>query len=129
MRIDRWIRMLLPKEPKFLAFFIQDVDNIVEASRALGALLDVRGDEDRARIVKAIEDCEHRGDEITHTIFRELGRTFITPLDREDIAGLASSLDDILDEIDRAATCIVLYHIDDFDDPIRDLVDIIKRQA
>ena len=127
MRIDRWIRKLLPREDKFLALFVQDIENLANAGRALVQLLATPTAAERSRWVKEIEAMEHRGDEYTHTIFRELGLTFITPLDREDIAGLASSLDNILDSIDRAATCTELYHIDTFDEPVRDLGDILER--
>jgi predicted phosphate transport protein (TIGR00153 family) len=127
VRIDRWIRKLLPRDEKFLSLFIQDIENLTEASRALIELLNAPTEQERLRLVKVIEELEHRGDEFTHLIFRELGLTFITPLDREDIAGLASSLDDIMDNIDRAATCIQLYQIHEFDEPIRDLAGIIER--
>ncbi len=129
MRVDRLIRNLLPREDKFLALFIQDVENLLLGSRTLCQVLDAKTDEERIHLVKEIESLEHRGDEITHTIFRELGLTFITPLDREDIAGLASSLDNIMDNLDRAATCIHLYQIIDFDEPMRDLTEIIERSA
>ena len=89
---------------------------MTEASRTLRQLFDAKTDEERARLVKEIEDLEHRGDELTHTIFRELSLTFITTLDREDIGALASALDDILDNIDRAATSIRLYRITEFDE-------------
>jgi uncharacterized protein len=127
MRVDRWIRALLPREDKFLSLFVQDVANLTRASRALCELLDATTEADRSRLVKEVESLEHRGDELTHQIFTELGTTFITPYDREDIAGLASSLDNIADSIDQAATCIHLYQIMEFDDSIRDLADIVER--
>ena len=129
MRVDRWIRAMLPREDKFLALFLLDIENLVLASRALCQLLEAVTEADRVRLVKEVESLEHRGDELTHDIFTELGRSFITPYDREDISGLASSLDNIADSIDRAATCIHLYHIVEFDDPVRDLADIIERSA
>ena len=129
MRLDRWIRKLLPREERFLKLFIEDVDNLVTASKALRSLLEAASEAERAKWVQEVEDLEHRGDELTHLIFRELGKTFITPLDREDIAGLASSLDDILDHIDRAATCIQLYRLTEFDDPVRDLAEIIEKSV
>ncbi len=63
-----------------------------------------------ARIEK-IKSLEHQGDELTHRIFNETSRVFVTPLDREDIHALASSLDDVLDNIDAAAARLVLYKI------------------
>src|SRR5258706_6567164 len=62
-------------------------------------------------MAERIKALEHEGDEITHRLFSESARVFITPLDREDIHGLASSLDDVLDNIDAAAARIILYRI------------------
>src|SRR4051812_7590285 len=59
----------------------------------------------------AIQDVEHRCDTITHEIFQRLNRTFVTPLDREDIHGLARSLDDVMDAIDATAAIVRLYQI------------------
>ena len=63
-----------------------------------------------ARVDK-IKSLEHQGDELAHVIFNESSRIFVTPLDREDIHSLASSLDDILDNIDAAAARLTLYKI------------------
>jgi len=84
---------------------------------------------ERGRLVKEVERLEHSGDEITHQIFRELGLTFITPLDREDISGLATAFDNILDQIDRAATCIEIYRIMEFSDAVNDLAEVIQRSV
>ncbi len=127
MRVDRWIRKLLPREDQFLALFVQDVENIAEACQVLCALFAAPEDAERARLASRIEDLEHRGDEITHTIYRELSRTFITPLDREDISTLATALDNIVDLVDRAATCTQLYDITFFGEPERDLAAIIEK--
>lgn len=129
MKIDRWIRKLLPRSEKFLVLFIENVENIARATHALRQLLEAQTEEHRARLVKEIEGYEHRGDELTHTIYHELSLTFITTLDREDIGLLASTLDDILDNIDRAANSILLYPITNFDDSVRDLAEIIERSV
>jgi uncharacterized protein len=129
MKIDRWIQKLLPRSEKFLVLFIKDVENLTEATRKLKEMVRSTTDSEREQIARAIEDLEHRGDEITHTIFHELSLTFITTLDREDIGSLASALDDILDNIDQAATAIQLYQMRVFDDPFQDLVEVIDRQV
>jgi uncharacterized protein len=126
MIIDRWIRKLLPRGEKFLNLFIADVENLARACATLRALFETTDENERIQAVRQIEDYEHQGDEYTHTIFRELGLTFITTLDREDIGALASSLDDILDNIDRAATSIHLYQVTEFDDSMRQLAEIIE---
>ncbi|HET9795304.1 MAG TPA: DUF47 family protein [Thermoanaerobaculia bacterium] len=61
--------------------------------------------------VEKIKSLEHQGDELTHRIFNESARVFVTPFDREDIHALASSLDDVLDNIDAAAARLTLYKI------------------
>jgi len=69
----------------------------------------------RVALLKSLEDLEHKNDEVTHQIFIELGRNFITPFDREDIHYLATSLDDIADYIWGAAKRIVNYNMVDID--------------
>ena len=61
---------------------------------------------------RQLKDIEHTSDEITHEVFRALNRTFITPIDREDISALASSLDDVIDWIEEVARRINLYHVE-----------------
>jgi len=61
---------------------------------------------------RRIKDVEHKGDAITHSIIQKLNKTFITPLDREDIYSLASKLDDILDLIDASAQRFIMYNVD-----------------
>lgn len=129
MIIDRWIRRLLPRGEKFLGLFVRDIENITEACVGLRELLEAKSESERTRLVKKIEEIEHRGDELTHTIFHELSLTFITTLDREDIGSLASSLDDILDNIDRAATAIHIYRIMEFSDAVRDLAEVIEKSV
>lgn len=79
----------------------------------------------RATMIKPIEDLEHASDELTHRIFTELGRNFITPFDREDIHYLANALDDIADYIYASAKKIKLYHVNPTDEAIHQLAQII----
>jgi uncharacterized protein len=60
---------------------------------------------------KALKDCEHRGDLVTHEIFERLNRTFITPLEREDIHALGSGLDDVLDSVEAIGHRFVIFKI------------------
>src|SRR2546430_17464957 len=89
--------------------FRQDVENAVEGSRALDTLVNVFTlAEDKVRNIHAIE---HYGDKLTHQIIEELNGTFVTPLDREDIVGLASKLDDVTDVCWDVAEMISLYKV------------------
>ena len=68
---------------------------------------------DVATKVKLIQAAEHEGDALTHEIFEQLNRTFVTPLDREDIAAISRALDDVLDYIEASADAFQLYDIDE----------------
>ena len=113
MKIDSILQAFLPKDDKFFSFFERDVDNLLAAARVFKELMsNAISKEERAQKIKRIEELEHKGDEMTHLIYSDLGSTFITPFDREDIHELASKLDDILDYLQGAATRIVLYRVE-----------------
>jgi predicted phosphate transport protein (TIGR00153 family) len=100
---------LFPKEESFFDLFNQAADNILQGARMLRDLLDdYRDVEPRAVAIKAVED---KGDSITHMIIDRLNRTFVTPLDREDIYDLAKQLDNVLDWIEAAAARMAVYQI------------------
>ena len=100
---------LMPKKSIFFTLFSQHVQNALEAAQALEKLLtDFTDVESKARDIHAIE---HYGDKLTHQIMQELNGTFVTPLDREDIVGLASRLDDVTDACHDVAEMVVLYKV------------------
>jgi len=100
---------LMPKKSIFFTLFSQHADNALEATQSLEKLLsDFTDVESKARDIHAIE---HYGDKLTHQIMQELNGTFVTPLDREDIVGLASKLDDVTDVCHDVAEMIVLYKV------------------
>jgi len=112
MKLETLLHALIPTEDKFFKYFENDVDNLLVAAGVFKELMSNSiSKEERAQKIKRIEELEHRGDEITHSIYSELGATFITPFDREDIHALASKLDDILDYIQGAGTRMILYQI------------------
>jgi predicted phosphate transport protein (TIGR00153 family) len=100
---------LLPREGKFFDFFNQHADLAAVAAVELKALLaDLSGLEMRSR---AIEKSEKQADRITHETVQLLHKTFITPLDRDEIHQLITGMDDILDLMEDVATCIFLYDV------------------
>ncbi len=102
---------LLPQDDRFFDLFNRSAANNLEGAAVLNELLTNYVDIDRkARHLKAIE---HTGDEITHEVFRALNRTFVTPLDREDISHLAGALDDVIDWIEEVARRVRLYRVDE----------------
>lgn len=109
MKISRFFEALVPKEKKFFPLFEADAENLMSAALLLNKLLITDDAELREKYIQQIKDHEKRGDEITHEIFDELNKTFITPFDREDIYNLNSSLDDVLDYINGVALKIKMY--------------------
>jgi hypothetical protein len=79
--------------------------------------------------IKRMHALEHEGDEIVHKIFRRLNKSFITPIDQEDISKLTSLYDDLLDYIDATANKIFLFKISEPDSVIKDFADIIVQQV
>ncbi len=100
---------LIPQEMVFFDLFERAADNVHKGAEELLELCE-KFDDLPAR-AKRIKDIEHAGDEITHEMIERLNRTFITPLDREDIHEIACRLDDIIDLIDTAVNRLVLYKI------------------
>ena len=112
MKLDTLIQALLPKDRKFFEFFENDAANLLSAARLLRELMTPSmSPEQRLQKIRKVDELEHKGDEITHAIFRYLESTFITPFDREDIHTLASKIDDILDFINGAANRVALYKL------------------
>jgi hypothetical protein len=100
---------LLPREEIFFELFNQSAQNILQGARLLRELLDdYRHIEERAATLKAVEE---RGDDLTHQIIDRLNRTFVAPLDHEDIIELAKQLDNVLDWIEAGAARMVIYRI------------------
>jgi hypothetical protein len=128
MRLDRIIQSLVPHDEKFYVLFDNLARTAVEAADVLRTLPSTAKSE-RQAIVDAINDLEHKADSITHEIFTELNKTFVTPFDREDIYTLASRLDDIIDYIDGSANRFHLYKIKKNSADIQRLTEIIYQSA
>ena len=101
---------LMPREKIFFELFTQSAANAHEAAKALAGMIEDFTDVPEK--IQRLKDLEHSGDQITHEIFDHLAKTFITPLDREDIHEIASELDNITDMADSAACRIGLYRIE-----------------
>jgi predicted phosphate transport protein (TIGR00153 family) len=101
---------LFKKDEKFYRIFNQMTVHILEAAEILLKMVSEPQGELQVLAAK-IKDLEHLGDDLTHTVIDELNKTFITPIDREDIHDLSAALDDVLDVIDQTAVRIVLFQI------------------
>jgi predicted phosphate transport protein (TIGR00153 family) len=117
---------LLPRDEKFYEMFTAVARLNVDAAKLLRDLV-VAEPAQRRPIVDAIKRLEHQADEITHEVVGRLDRTFITPLDREDIHLLASRLDDVMDLMDGTARRIQMFHAGKSPDGAAMLTDVIHR--
>jgi predicted phosphate transport protein (TIGR00153 family) len=114
---------LIPREEKFYTDFQALGDELKHGARLLEEMLaPERPEWDKADQIKEVE---HKCDFLTHDIIQRLHRTFVTPLDREDIHALARSLDDVMDAIDASATLVRLYRLESVRFGARELARII----
>jgi predicted phosphate transport protein (TIGR00153 family) len=118
---------LLPKETSFFDQFERHGRKTVEGCRALLDLLDRPGDIPAQ--TRAIKGMEHECDEITHAVVEALHKTFITPLDRNDIYRLITKMDDIMDLVEGASERIALYELTTMTKESRDLARILHAGA
>lgn len=114
---------LMPRESKFFELFEQSARNMAKVSKTLRDLLDT-WDMVGGRVAE-ITELEHEGDTITHEIIAQLHRTFVTPFDREDIALLAHTMDDVTDFIHAAADAMLIYKIEQPTQRAKELAGII----
>jgi uncharacterized protein len=121
------LQLLVPKDRKFFPLFEQATQNLIKASKVLNEMVTTPVSDRRKELIKEIEHLEHTGDNITHMIFNELSRNFITPFDREDIHALTSAIDDVLDFIHGSSKRIELYRVEVLDDSVIKLAEIILK--
>ena len=100
----------LPRDRTFFDLFIEAGQNSVNAARLLDQMMGQWPD--AGDLPREIVDAEQEGDRITHEIIKRLNSTFVTPIDREDIYGLATQMDDIVDFAEEAADFLGLYKIE-----------------
>jgi predicted phosphate transport protein (TIGR00153 family) len=118
---------LIPREEKFYDDFRAMADQLRAGARLLDEMLAT--DPPSFDKVHEIKEAEHKCDFLTHEIIQRLNKTFVTPMDREDIHALARTLDDVMDAIDDAAALFPLYRIDRCRSGARELSRIILAQT
>ncbi|HXE72585.1 MAG TPA: DUF47 family protein, partial [Candidatus Nitrosotenuis sp.] len=118
---------LFPRDVTFFDMFVQQAEIICEMARLFGDL--VHNFQDVEARVRQINDVEHRGDEVLHDILLRLDRTFVTPIDREDIHNLSNLMDDIIDFIQGSAARLRLFGIEKPNPALREMADLISQAA
>ena len=114
---------LIPREEKFFADFVAIADELCKGAALLEEML--APDHPVWEKAAAIKDVEHRCDQIVHDALQRLHRTFVTPIDREDIHALLRALDDVIDDIDASADMLRLYRIEQVRPAARELARLI----
>jgi hypothetical protein len=118
-------KIFLPKDRVFFQLFENVAQELVKMGEKLKTMVNEPDFDKRAQLVQELEDMEHVNDDLTHNIFTELGKNFITPFDREDIHYLASALDDIADYIYSSAKKIHYYRVNPNDMGIQKMAELI----
>jgi predicted phosphate transport protein (TIGR00153 family) len=130
MSLNSIFQYFVPKDKKiFSPLFEQAASNVVVMATILVEMVNSPSLETREELNKQIDKLENRGDEITHQIYLELGKNFITPFDREDIHALTTAIDDVADNIQEASNRMSLYRIDDFNESIKKLSELILQST
>ncbi len=117
---------LIPREEKFYDDFVAMADQILVGAHLLEQMFATEPPD--AAKAQEIKDVEHKCDFLTHEIIQRLNKTFVTPIDREDIHSMAKALDDVMDAIDDAAALVPLYRITDVRYGVRELTKAISIQ-
>jgi predicted phosphate transport protein (TIGR00153 family) len=118
---------LIPKDEKFYDDFTAVAVQITKGAALLEQML--ASDPPKVDVAHEIKEIEHRCDSMTHSTIQRLNRTFVTPLDREDIFEMARSLDDCMDAIDHCATLVALYDFTTIRPGARELARLLTASA
>ena len=127
MGLNSIMKIFMPKDRVFYSLFEEVAGNVAKMGKTLKEVVTEPDFDKRAAMISKIEDLEHVNDDLTHQIFTELGRNFITPFDREDIHYLATALDDICDYIFASAKKINFYKVNPNDQGIQKMADLIEQ--
>ena len=118
---------LIPRDEQFFSLFDQLAEHLLTAARLIDQLF--ADPQHTTELARQIKDVEHLADQLVQTINLRIDKSFITPIDREDIHVLASRLDDVIDRLDGTARRVVMLHINEVREPARQMASVIVRAA
>ena len=121
------LRRFLPREEDFFGLFEQHAALTVEGAKQMRRL--VQGDQNFRAVCARIKEIEHETDVITHSCVERLHKTFITPIDRDDIHTLITRMDDIMDFSEAAAVSVTLYELTEMTEPVRALAEVLVKST
>jgi predicted phosphate transport protein (TIGR00153 family) len=129
MLLDRIVRLILPRQGHFFDLLEQVAAKIDAAAVLFGELQTATGRAQIESVAARLKPIETEADAVCHNLYEELDRTFVTPIDREDLAALTKTLDDVVDGMEHTAAFAALYRFDGLTDPMRQLVRITAAAA
>jgi uncharacterized protein Yka (UPF0111/DUF47 family) len=122
--LDRIVRWLLPRENRFFLYLNSIGKNVARGADVFAELLTAKGPDEFRAVAERLRTVEHEGDEMSHLLYDEIDKTFVTPIDREDLHALTSRLDDVLDSLEAGAGRIVVYRLQALTEPMKGLIRI-----
>lgn len=129
MGLNSILKIFTPSNTVFFELFESIAGNVSKMGNLFKQVIAEPSSNKRSSLVQSIIDLEHENDELTHKVFTELGRNFITPFDREDIHSLATALDDIADYIYSSAKKIVFYRVVPNETGMQKMAELIDQGA
>jgi uncharacterized protein Yka (UPF0111/DUF47 family) len=125
MLLDRIVRLVLPRQGHFFELLEQIAAKIDATAAVFGELEKADGRPPIEAIASRLKPIETETDRVCHRLYEELDRTFVTPIDREDLAALTKALDDVVDGMEHTAAFAALYRFEGLTPPMRQLVRIL----
>lgn len=129
MLIDRLVRLLLPRQDFFFTLLEGIVAKMLAAAAVFEELTTATSLEQLAAIAARLKPIETEADDLCHRLYEELDRTFVTPIDREDLAHLTKALDDVIDGMEHSAAFAALFRFQALTEPMRHMVRITAQAA
>jgi predicted phosphate transport protein (TIGR00153 family) len=130
MSLNSIFQYFVPKDKKiFFPLFEHAASNVVKMAGLMVEAVNDDQPDQRENLYQQIDKLENVGDDITHQIYLELGKNFITPFDREDIHSLATAIDDVADLIKGSANRMSLYQITEMTEPMQKLSELILQAS
>jgi uncharacterized protein Yka (UPF0111/DUF47 family) len=127
--LDKLVNLLLPTENRFLTYLQAIAKRVQEGGDVFAELRTTTSLDEQTKIAERLKNIEHETDGLAQLLYKELDRTFVTPLDREDLHLLCSELDTVLDVAESCANRIVIFRLGPLTEPMRELVRIYQESV
>jgi uncharacterized protein len=129
MMIDRIVRFFLPRQDLFFTLLEEIAGKMTAAATIFGELMTAATLAELTDIAVRLKRIETEADELCHRLYEELDRTFVTPIDREDLAHLTNALDNVIDTMEHSAAFAALFRFSALTEPMRQMVRITAQAA